>query len=138
MSRWPGLLVLLAATLAFASAGCATSQPALAGSSWDLTAWAEPTPIPSTVSITAAFDQTTVSGSSGVNTYHAQYTSSTDGSISITHVATTLMAGPAETMNAEKAFVTRLQAARGYRVDGDRLVLLDADGKDSLTFIRVS
>ena len=39
-------------------------------------------------------------------------------------------------MAAEKVYLTRLQAATTYRVDGDTLMLADADGQPSLTFTR--
>ena len=39
-------------------------------------------------------------------------------------------------MAAESAYLRRLQAATSYQVDGDTLVLNDADGQSSLTFAR--
>jgi heat shock protein HslJ len=46
------------------------------------------------------------------------------------------MAGPADAMAAEASYLRRLEAATSYRVDGDTLVLGDADGQPSLTFTR--
>lgn len=39
-------------------------------------------------------------------------------------------------MAAETAYLNRLQAATSYSVDGDTLVINDADGQPSLTFTR--
>ena len=48
----------------------------------------------------------------------------------------TMMGGPEADMNAESTYLARLGAARGYRINGNTLVLTDADRKDSLTFAR--
>lgn len=141
MANRTGLLrltVVLISLLAL-SAGCGTSagqQPALDGTAWTLTSWAEPDPIPTTATITAEFTDGRVAGSAGVNRYNAAVASSADGSFSIDQAITTKMAGPVEAMAAETAYLQRLQAATSYRVDGDTLVINDADGQSSLTFTR--
>lgn len=120
-------------------AGCGISsneQPALDGTSWTLTSWAEPDPIPAGVTITAEFSDGRVAGSAGVNRYGAAVTSGTDGSFTIDPAVTTRMAGPADAMAAETAYLERLQAATSYSVDGDTLVINDADGESSLIFNR--
>ena len=131
-------LTAVVITLLLLGAGCSSSkeQPALDGSSWKLTSWAEPDPIPASATITADFADGKVSGSAGVNRYNAAVTSSTDGSFSIGKAATTMMAGPEDAMAAEAAYLKRLQAATSYAVNGDTLVINDADGQSSLTFTR--
>ena len=39
-------------------------------------------------------------------------------------------------MAAESSYLRRLQAATSYQIDGDTLVINDADGQPSLTFTR--
>ena len=58
------LLLLLGLT---AACGSAAQQPALDGTTWKLTAWVEPEPIPGSVTITSEFADGRVAGSSGVN-----------------------------------------------------------------------
>ena len=75
-------------------------------------------------------------GNSGVNRYNGSVDSSTDGSFAIDHPVSTMMAGPEDAMKAETTYLTRLQAATSYAIDGDTLVLNDAKGQPSLTFTR--
>jgi heat shock protein HslJ len=121
-------------------AGCANDaaggEPPLDGTAWTLTGWAEADPIPASATITAEFSEGRVAGSAGVNQYNASVTSSTDGSFAVDPPISTKMAGPADAMAAEASYLRRLEAATSYRVDGDTLVLGDADGQPSLTFTR--
>lgn len=127
------LLLLLGLTTA---CGSPAKQPALDGTSWKLTAWAEPEPIPASVTITAEFADGRVAGTSGVNRYNGSIESSTDGSFALDQPISTKMAGPADAMKAEAAYLQRLQEATSYAIDGDTLVINDADGQPSLTFTR--
>lgn len=125
------LLVLLGVT------GCGPSQqPPLANTSWKLTGWAEPSPPPANLTMTAQFGAGTLSGSAGINNYNGTFVSEIDGSLVVRLGPMTLMGGPEADMKAESAYVARLGAARGYRIQGSTLVLTDADRKDSLTFAR--
>jgi heat shock protein HslJ len=130
--------VVLISLLALGT-GCTSAdseEPSLDGTRWTLTSWAEPDPIPASASITAEFSEGRVAGTSGINQYNASVTSSTDGSFAIDAPISTKMAGPADAMAAESAYLDRLQAATSYQVDGDTLVLDDAGGEPSLTFTR--
>ena len=129
--------VLVVAVLALGT-GCSrpSEQPSLDGTTWRLTSWAEPDPIPASVSITAEFADGRIAGTAGVNRYTAAVTSGVDGSFAVEPPISTKMAGPADAMAAETAYLQRLQAATSYAVDGDRLVVNDADGEPSLTFSR--
>lgn len=132
-------LALTVLALLAAGAGCAgtaNEQPRLDGTSWRLTSWAEPDPLPSSVTITAEFTDGRVSGSAGVNRYNASVSSGVDGSFAVDAPITTKMAGPADATAAERAYLARLQAATSYRIDDDTLVIDDADGATSLTFAR--
>jgi len=130
------VLISLLVLGAGCSAGPSGEEPALDGTSWKLTSWAEPDPLPDSASITAEFADGRVAGTSGVNRYSASVTSGTDGSFAIDAPISTKMAGPEDAMAAESAYLRRLQAATSYRVDGDTLVIDDADGQSSLTFAR--
>ena len=120
-------------------AGCSApsgEQPTLDGTAWRLTSWAEPDPIPASATITAEFADDRIAGSAGVNRYNAAVSSSSDGSLTIDRPVSTRMAGPEDAMAAESAYLKRLQAATSYQVEGDALVINDADGQSSLTFTR--
>ena len=132
-----GLTVLVLCAFALSS-GCnaSTKQPDLNGTAWQLTSWAEPKPIPASVTITAEFADDRVSGSAGINRYNAGVAAGSDGSFSIDQPVTTKMAGAGDATVAEMAYLKRLQAATSYGVDGDTLVINDADGQPSLTFTR--
>jgi heat shock protein HslJ len=129
----------LSVVLLSLGAGCGGSssqQPPLDGTSWRLTSWAGPDPIPAAATITAEFTDGRVAGSAGVNRYNASVTSGTDGSFAIDAPITTKMAGPPDVTAAEQAYLARLQAATSYRIDDHSLVIDDADGASSLTFTR--
>lgn len=133
------LTVLLLCVLAL-GCGCGADagaeQPDLNGTSWKLTSWAEPDPIPASATITAEFVDDRVTGSAGINRYNAGVAAGADGSFSIDQPVTTKMAGAEDATAAEMAYLKRLQAATSYRIDGDSLVIDDADGQPSLTFTR--
>lgn len=131
------IVALVAVALALMAAGCdAGQQPVLANTSWRLTGWAEATPPPANLTITTQFGPGTLNGSAGINNYNGSFVSEIDGSLAIRLGPMTLMAGPESDMKAESTFIARLAAARGYRIDGNTLVLTGADRKDSLTYTR--
>lgn len=138
-NRVLGLTAVLISLLALGvgcSNGAAGEQPPLDGTRWTLSDWAEPDQIPTSVSITAEFSEGRVAGTSGVNRYSASVTSGADGSFAVDAPISTKMAGPADAMAAESSYLRRLQAATSYQIDGDTLVITDADGQPSLTFTR--
>jgi heat shock protein HslJ len=132
------VVVVLTAVLLLCASGCGASgaQAALANTSWKLTGWAESSPPPSNLTMTTKFGETDLNGSGGINNYSGTYDSDTDGTLSIKLGPMTLMGGPEADMKAETTFVQRLDAASGYRIDGNTLVLTDAEGADSLTYTR--
>ena len=76
-------------------------------------------------------------GSGGVNRLMGGYT--LDGSaLTFTQVASTMMAGPPETMQQEQAIVAALGAVRGFSIAGDRLTLVDDSGRPVLTAVAVA
>ncbi|RYV50096.1 META domain-containing protein [Pengzhenrongella frigida] len=106
----------------------------LDGSSWVLTDWSEDGIDPAEFAITAEFADGRLAGSSGVNRYTGGYTATSAGEFSVSEVASTMMAGPEPAMAAEAAYLELLASARGFRIEGDRLALLDAEDQEMLTF----
>jgi heat shock protein HslJ len=79
-----------------------------------------------------------VSGFSGVNRFAGttEIAALREGKLALTPLAVTRMAGPPAAMDLENRFLTALQQARSFRIDGDALRLAAVDGKDLLTFQR--
>ncbi len=108
---------------------------------WETTAFltgnAVASPLPGTT-ITANFTEGgTLSGSSGCNSYTAPFT--TDGGrIEISPPASSkkLCPEPKGVMEQEAAYLAVLPSAVEYRVDGDSLALLTADGTYVASFAR--
>lgn len=86
--------------------------------------------------VTMAFDAAgRVAGSAGVNRYTAAAAAGA-GWLRVASGITTRMAGPPEAMQLESEFLARLQRAGTWRVDGDRLRLLDGAGAPLMTLRR--
>jgi len=79
-----------------------------------------------------------VSGFSGVNRFAGttEIAALREGKLALTPLAVTRMAGPPAAMDLENRFLTALEQARSFRIDGDALRLAAVDGKDLLTFQR--
>lgn len=106
---------------------------ALEGVAWQLIESSETAVHIGLAGITAAFDGTRMSGSSGVNQYTGEYTAATDGSFSGGPFASTLMAGPEALMQVEAAYMALLEEVESFSVEGGRLTLTTGDGK-TLTY----
>jgi heat shock protein HslJ len=117
----------------------AVLPPALAGSAWrlvEMPGTAPPIAGPRGAP-TLAFDAGgRASGLSGVNRYSAG-TVADATALRFANAVTTRMAGTPEAMALETAFLTRLQQTTAWRVDGDRLLLLDATGAPLMRFERM-
>jgi len=89
--------------------------------------------------ITAFFDGTgKVSGSAGCNQYTASYSGALNN-LAIGTPATTKMncASPPGTMSQESLYLTTLQGATTFRIEGDILTLMDSNGKAILAYSRI-
>ena len=131
-------VVLVSETDRRAAMPAAVLPPALAGSAWRLlevsgtAAIVGPRGAP-----TLAFDSGgRASGLSGVNRYSAG-TVADATALRFSNAVTTRMAASPEAMASETAFLTRLQQTAAWRVEGDRLLLLDASGTTLMRFERV-
>ena len=149
MTRLPrAIFVLLLAAMSVTpplAAGCGGAGAgvhALDGTSWRLTGWTLSSLAPDKFTITAAFADGKISGTSAVNSYGGTYSAGSSGSsaagssgaFSVGQLASTEMAGPAPAMRAERAYITLLRQARSYKLAGDALTLYDANGNESLIF----
>lgn len=110
----------------------------LEGPTWQLTAISDGSGalvnVPADVEATALFEEGRVGGSGGCNRYGASYT--LDGaSLTIVPGPMTLMACPEPQMTVEQQFMAALAATASYRIDGDQLALLNADGQTVATFV---
>ena len=88
--------------------------------------------------LTATFgDDATITGSSGCNTYNAEYTTD-KGAIEIADVAGTKKAcpEPAGVMEQETSYLALLPRAASFRVDGPVLELIDVDRQRLVAFAR--
>lgn len=83
--------------------------------------------------LTALFEEGTVSGSAGCNSYTASYKLDRS-SISIGPAATTrkMCNEPEGIMDQESEFLAALQSAVEFTIDGDRLDMFNADGARAL------
>lgn len=106
----------------------------LDGSSWVLTDWSQDAIDPAAFAITAEFTEGRIAGTSGVNRYTGGYTATSAGAFEAGEIASTMMAGPEPAMAAEAAYLKLLASARGFRIEGDRLTLLDGDDTAQLIF----
>jgi heat shock protein HslJ len=126
--------------LALCLAGCGSSGGSggkIENVNWDLRSYdanGTMTSVPSGVQVTALFKSGRVTGSSGVNTYQGTYKLSGTGDITISKIATTLMAGPPEAMAVEQAYVKALEKAGSYTVDVSGLSLFAKNGTRLLSY----
>jgi heat shock protein HslJ len=86
--------------------------------------------------ITARFEAGRVMGSAGCNAYTAPYTLN-GNALQVGPAASTRMAcaAPPGVMEQERAYLAALSTARSYRIEGDRLFLLAADGARVGSFV---
>jgi heat shock protein HslJ len=92
--------------------------------------------------VTAMFSEDgSLTGSAGCNNYTTSYqvddASASSGAISIGPAATTRMmcAEPEGNMEQETRYLTALQSAATYQIEGDQLEMRDAEGTRMVTFV---
>lgn len=85
--------------------------------------------------VTAVFAEGQVAGNASCNSYFGGFT--TDGNaLTVDTLGSTMMACfPDEVMIQEATFLANLQAAATYTIEGDRLMIANADGAVTLTFV---
>ncbi|MGW8266635.1 MAG: META domain-containing protein [Longimicrobiales bacterium] len=138
MKLTAGLLAALLTGISLALTACgggATSENPLADTSWELKEYADPshaeglTPVLTAAVPTLEFAQDgAVHGSGGCNNFHGTYAVSGDA-ISFGPLATTMMYCEQEgIMNQESAFLSRLESAASFSIDGGELHVLNEAG----------
>ena len=122
--------------LAGLAAGCGGSSggdPAdIENKPWQLTS-ATGLTVPDGVVASAAFSNGNVFGTAGCNTYRASYTLDGD-SLEIGEPAGTLIGCPPPVDEFERAYLDALGQIASWELDGEELVLSDADGNELLRY----
>jgi heat shock protein HslJ len=108
---------------------------ALPGTGWVLVSLNGSAPLAGK-EITLRFEEASVGGSAGCNTYGGSYTVSEDR-LRLSGVYATEMAcmQPAGIMEQEQAYLSALNAAARFQVDGGRLQIYDGGGTQILAFV---
>lgn len=125
--------IFLALMLLFVFAGCSnisTNKTAetLVGKEYVLSTSTD------NVKITISFAEENFFGFSGVNNYFGKYTVS-GNNIKLSHVGSTLMAGPREAMEKEFEYTSALDKVETYKLDKNTLILTTSTGQQ-LIFIQ--
>lgn len=134
--RW---MVVLCVACAIA-VGCESNTgnraggESLAGTHWRVTAWSASSLEPSRFTITADFSETSISGTSAVNTYGGSYTATDDGSFSVGDLQSTQMGGSEDAMRAESLYYDLLRQTRKYAVTTTTLTLKNEGNQDILIY----
>lgn len=134
------VLLLLPFVVTFTFTGCEDLIPGsnlLSGTQWILSAWSDNSLDPSTFTITANFDESTISGTSAINSYSGSYVATTSNHFSVEELQMTLMGGSEEAMQAESIYFQLLQEACQYAVSQTALTLSDAYGNELLIFSKI-
>jgi heat shock protein HslJ len=129
-------IVIVALVLLLAGCGPspAAGQSLLEGTEWVLVSLEGDPPLAGAVP-SATFTADQIEGSTGCNHYAGAYTAD-DSDITIGDVAHTEMAcmEPEGAMDQERDFLAALASVASYRLDGERLELLDETGSVLLVF----
>jgi heat shock protein HslJ len=112
-------------------------QPAIVGTQWVLTSLRGSSPIAGS-EVTLLFEQGSAGGSGGCNSYGAEYMRTDPNQLNFHTIIQTEMAcmEPQGVMQQETDYLSTLSETSAYRVNGDTLELLNADGQTILTFAR--
>ena len=130
------LTVLLAACANEKADQSPEENDVLPDSEWVLT-WLNGDALIEGTEITLNFEETSLDGSAGCNTYGGSYTAS-EGSLSLSGVYATEMGCPEPQgiLDQEQAYLNALNAAASFQVDGERLEVYDESGALTLAFVR--
>ncbi len=106
----------------------------IADTKWELTAWSVSSADLDDYSMTLAFEETTFSGRSAVNSYGGEYITLPGGRITFIGMYWTEMAGSPEAMQAESTYFALLGSVKKYRASDDVLTLFDENNNEVLIF----
>jgi heat shock protein HslJ len=123
--------------VAVALAGCASepqlSGDALSGTRWSLVSFGG-SPVLASESTSMQFERGRLSGSDGCNRYATTYAASQERLKIGQNVVSTRMACARDVMDEAAMFMGMLDRAAGFRRSGDRMTLLDRDGRPLADF----
>jgi heat shock protein HslJ len=131
------LLALLPAAHAVAALAATPTPSPLEGTAWVLERLGQRQPQNGTT-ITLRFEAGRVAGSDGCNRFGAPVTVRGTGLQVSARGLSTKMACPPAVMQQAEVFQTALTSSRGFRLDGERLRLLSADGRPLLVLVAQS
>jgi heat shock protein HslJ len=123
-------------------AACAAPEPKpepgdpLSGTRWSLVSFGG-SPVLASETTSLQFDRGRLSGSDGCNRYATSYSASRERLRVGLNVVSTRRACPPQVMEEAATFLSMLGSAAGFRRGGDRLTLLDRDGRPLADFLRV-
>ena len=104
-----------------------TGSDPLSGTRWSLVSIGG-SPVLASESTSLQFDKGRLSGSDGCNRYSTGY-SAAEGRLKIgPNIASTRMACPAPILEEATTFIGMLARTAGFRLDGERMTLLDSSG----------
>jgi heat shock protein HslJ len=122
-----GLVTCCAMLAPLEAATAAAGTGSLDGTAWVLTAVAG-RQVPGGPVVTLQFASGRLSGSDGCNRFAGSYSTSDSAFEVSPQIVSTRMACPEGVEAEARAFIAALAAAKGYRIDGARLLLLSAEG----------
>lgn len=134
------VLLLISLLVLFALTGCEGLIPGsspLARTQWKLSSWSESSLDPSQFTITANFDDSTIFGTSAINSYSGSYIATASHCFSVGDLQMTLMGGSEEAMQAESIYFQLLQEAGKYTLNQTTLTLFDSFGNELLIFSKM-
>jgi heat shock protein HslJ len=133
------VLMSMLIALSILATGCEHddgNSNALAGTNWRLTAWSVSSLDPSQFTITVAFDDSQIFGTSAVNSYSGTCSVNMSGDFSVGKLQSTLMAGSDDAMHAERIYFELLDQVRKYTANETTLTLLDDSNNALLVFTK--
>jgi heat shock protein HslJ len=136
MKTWMLVFLTLASTLTACSVGGAASNAASLEGEWTLQTL-NGVPLLAGSAINATFAEGKITGYSGCNSYGGAYTVK-GGGLELGEIAMTLMACLEDgVMEQEQAYMEALSNVAKFRLDNDRLELLDESGATLLAYTRL-
>jgi len=126
-------LVLVALVLAGCASEPTSSGDALSGTRWSLVSIGG-SPVLASESTSMQFEKGRLSGSDGCNLYSTSYVASENRLKIEPKIIGTRRACAPPVMEEAKTFIEILGRTTGYRRDGDRLTLLEGDGRPMAAF----
>jgi heat shock protein HslJ len=109
------------------AAAAPTGGEGLTNAAWSLVGAPGVDPDPTNFGITLELAGSNVAGFSGVNRYMGTFTYGTEGTLDFGPLASTMMAGPQDAMDAEQAYLAALDTVTDYSVNGAELNLFQDD-----------